>query len=45
MEVNDGLAPNEEVVIRGQTLLEDGSRINIVDRQTPLSTTSFVGTN
>ena len=45
MEVSDGLTPNEEVIIRGQTLLENCSRINIVDRQTPLSTTSFVGTN
>jgi multidrug efflux pump subunit AcrA (membrane-fusion protein) len=36
MEVSYGLAPNEEVVIRGQTLLEDGSRINIVDRLAPL---------
>ena len=44
MEVSYGLAPNEEVVIRGQTLLEDGSRINIVDRLTPLSNPSRIGT-
>jgi len=37
MEVSYGLAPNEEVVTRGQTLLEDGSRINVVYRQTPIS--------
>ena len=37
MEVSYGLAPNEEVVIRGQTLLEDAARINIVYRQAPLS--------
>jgi multidrug efflux pump subunit AcrA (membrane-fusion protein) len=37
MEVQSGLNPNDEVVIRGQTLLEDGSRINIVDRSQPLS--------
>jgi multidrug efflux pump subunit AcrA (membrane-fusion protein) len=36
MEVNYGLAPNEEVIIRGQTLLEEGSRINIVGRYAPL---------
>jgi len=36
MEVSYGLAPNEEVVIRGQTLLEDGSRVNIVGRYAPL---------
>jgi multidrug efflux pump subunit AcrA (membrane-fusion protein) len=37
MEVREGLFPNEEVVVRGQSLLEDGSRINIVDRLTPLA--------
>jgi multidrug efflux pump subunit AcrA (membrane-fusion protein) len=37
LEVPDGLAPGEEIVIRGQTLLEDGSRINIVERVAPLS--------
>jgi len=36
LEVPQGLAPNEEVVVRGQTLLEDGSRINIVERLAPL---------
>ena len=36
MEVTKGLAPGEEIVARGQTLLEDGSRINIIDRLTPL---------
>jgi multidrug efflux pump subunit AcrA (membrane-fusion protein) len=38
MEIREGLAPNEEIVIRGQSLLEDGSRINIVDRLAPLGT-------
>ena len=37
LEVPQGLAPNEEVVVRGQTLLEDGSRINIVERLAPLA--------
>ena len=32
MEVSQGLAPNDEVIVRGQTLLDDGSRINIVER-------------
>jgi multidrug efflux pump subunit AcrA (membrane-fusion protein) len=32
LEVQQGLAAEEEVVIRGQSLLEDGARINIVDR-------------
>jgi multidrug efflux pump subunit AcrA (membrane-fusion protein) len=36
-EILDGLAPDEEVVVRGQTLLEDGSRINVIERVAPLS--------
>jgi len=36
-EVTGGLAPGEEVVVRGQTLLDDGSRVNIIERVTPLS--------
>jgi len=37
LEVVQGLASGEEVVVRGQTLLDDGSRINIIDRLPPLS--------
>ena len=37
LEVQQGLSPNEEVVVRGHTLLDDGSRINVVDRAAPLS--------
>jgi multidrug efflux pump subunit AcrA (membrane-fusion protein) len=37
LEVREGLAPEDEIVIRGQTLLDDGSRINIVERLAPLS--------
>ena len=37
LEVQSGLAPDEEIVVRGQSLLEDGARINIVDRVPPLS--------
>ncbi|MDR2398251.1 MAG: efflux RND transporter periplasmic adaptor subunit [Spirochaetaceae bacterium] len=36
-EIQEGLVPEEEVIIRGQTLLEDGSRINVIDRVAPLS--------
>jgi multidrug efflux pump subunit AcrA (membrane-fusion protein) len=36
MEVQDGLAPDEEIVIRGQTLLDEGSRVNIVERTAQL---------
>ena len=37
MEVRSGLMPHEEVVVRGQSLLEDGSRVNIIDRLAPIS--------
>jgi multidrug efflux pump subunit AcrA (membrane-fusion protein) len=37
LEIRQGLLPNEEVVVRGHTLLDDGSRINVVDRVAPLS--------
>lgn len=36
LEILSGLAPNEEIVARGQTLLEEGSRVNVVDRIAPL---------
>ena len=39
IEITGGLEPNEEVVVRGQTLLDDGSRVNIIDRVTPLRET------
>nr|AGS52844.1 putative Co/Zn/Cd efflux system membrane fusion protein [uncultured bacterium contig00011] len=37
LEVSEGLAPGEEIVIRGMSLLEDGSRVNIIERLSPLS--------
>jgi multidrug efflux pump subunit AcrA (membrane-fusion protein) len=37
MEIQSGLAPDEEIVLRGQTLLDDGSRVNVIERVTPLS--------
>jgi multidrug efflux pump subunit AcrA (membrane-fusion protein) len=36
LEIQSGLAPDEEIVVRGQTLLDDGSRVNIIDRFAPL---------
>ena len=36
MEIQSGLLPNEEIVVRGHTLLDDGSRVNIIERVTPL---------
>jgi multidrug efflux pump subunit AcrA (membrane-fusion protein) len=37
MEIQNGLMPDEEIVIRGQTLLDEGSRVNIIERLAPLS--------
>jgi multidrug efflux pump subunit AcrA (membrane-fusion protein) len=37
LEIQQGLEPDEEIIIRGQTLLEDGARINVVERVAPLS--------
>jgi RND family efflux transporter MFP subunit len=36
MEIQSGLSANEEIVVRGQTLLEDGSRINIIEQLAPV---------
>jgi len=36
VEVQTGLNPDDEVVIRGQTLLDEGSRINVIERVAPL---------
>jgi len=36
LEIQKGLDPNEEIVIKGQTLLDDGSRVNVIERLTPL---------
>jgi len=36
LEIQNGLAPDEEIVIRGQTLLDDGSRVNVIERFAPL---------
>ncbi|MDR1373964.1 MAG: efflux RND transporter periplasmic adaptor subunit [Treponema sp.] len=37
LEIQSGLSPNEEIVVRGQTLLEDGSRVNVIEKTAPLS--------
>ena len=37
MEVVQGLMPGDDVIVRGQSLLNDGSRINIVERLAPLN--------
>ncbi len=42
LEIVEGLEPQEEVVIRGQTLLEDKARVKIIERIQPLSETDIV---
>jgi len=37
LEIQSGLEPDEEVAVRGQTLLEDGARINVIERFAPLN--------
>jgi RND family efflux transporter MFP subunit len=37
LEIQQGLRPNEEFVVRGQGLLEDGARVNVIDRVNPLA--------
>jgi RND family efflux transporter MFP subunit len=37
LEITEGLTPDDEVVVRGQTLLEEGARVNVIDRVQPLS--------
>jgi len=36
LEIQSGLEADEEIVVRGQTLLDDGSRVNIIERTAPL---------
>jgi multidrug efflux pump subunit AcrA (membrane-fusion protein) len=37
MEVRSGLKPDEEIILRGQSLLEDGARVNVIERVQPLA--------
>jgi multidrug efflux pump subunit AcrA (membrane-fusion protein) len=36
LEIREGLSSGDEIIVRGQTLLDDGAKINIIDRVTPL---------
>jgi multidrug efflux pump subunit AcrA (membrane-fusion protein) len=36
LEIQQGLSVDEEIVVRGQTLLEDGTRVNVVEQVAPL---------
>ena len=38
LEILDGLKPGEEFIVRGQTLLNDGARVNVIERVAPLGT-------
>ncbi|MDR0668918.1 MAG: efflux RND transporter periplasmic adaptor subunit [Treponema sp.] len=40
LEIEAGLEPRDEVIVRGQTLLQDGARVNIIERIPPLGATS-----
>ncbi|MDR2702359.1 MAG: efflux RND transporter periplasmic adaptor subunit [Spirochaetaceae bacterium] len=37
LEIMDGLKPGEEFIIKGQTLLNDGARVNVIERVAPLN--------
>ncbi|MDR2073608.1 MAG: efflux RND transporter periplasmic adaptor subunit [Spirochaetaceae bacterium] len=37
LEIEEGLKPNEIYIVKGQGLLNDGSRINIIEQVAPLS--------
>lgn len=39
VEIRDGLAAGDEVVLRGQSLLEDGVRVRVVETTAPLKST------
>ncbi|MDR1073893.1 MAG: efflux RND transporter periplasmic adaptor subunit [Treponema sp.] len=36
LEIQEGLAPGQEVIVKGQTMLNDGSRVNVVEHVQPL---------
>ncbi|MCL1813055.1 MAG: efflux RND transporter periplasmic adaptor subunit [Treponema sp.] len=37
LEITTGLKPDEEFIVKGQTLLNDGARVNVIERVSPLS--------
>ncbi|MDR2792889.1 MAG: efflux RND transporter periplasmic adaptor subunit [Treponema sp.] len=36
LEIQEGLAPDQEIIVKGQSMLNDGSRINVVEHIQPL---------
>jgi multidrug efflux pump subunit AcrA (membrane-fusion protein) len=43
LEIQAGLKPNDEFIVKGQTLLNDGSRINVIEKMAPLSAERSLG--
>jgi RND family efflux transporter MFP subunit len=37
LEIQQGLEPNQEIIVRGHTFLMDGSRVNVVEQVAPVS--------
>jgi multidrug efflux pump subunit AcrA (membrane-fusion protein) len=37
LEILDGLAPGDEFIVKGQSLLNDGARINVIEKVAPLN--------
>jgi multidrug efflux pump subunit AcrA (membrane-fusion protein) len=40
LEITEGLSPTDEIIVRGQTLLQDGAKVNIIERLPPLTAAS-----
>lgn len=36
LEVQEGLAPGQDIIVKGQSMLNDGSRVNVVEHVQPL---------
>jgi RND family efflux transporter MFP subunit len=45
LEIQEGLTSKDEIVVRGQTLLDDGAKINIIERVAPLGAAASVNAN
>jgi RND family efflux transporter MFP subunit len=43
LEITEGLSSTDEIIIRGQTLLQDGAKVNIIERLPPLTAASSGG--
>jgi multidrug efflux pump subunit AcrA (membrane-fusion protein) len=45
LEITEGLSPGDEIIVRGQTLLQDGAKVNIIERLPPLTAASSGSAN